>query len=146
PRIGIAWRPFPKHSTVVRAGYGLYYNTSVFQPLASQMSQQAPLSTSVTQSYPVSLAPTLSIENALALPAISTAPQTFALDPNFRIGYIHYWQTLVQQNLRGSFVATFTYSGNKGTHQVQEFLPWTTPAGAPASGFPSGYVYETSNG
>ncbi len=73
--------------------------------------------------------------------------QTFALDPNFRIGYIHYWQALVQQNLRGSFVATFTYSGNKGTHQVQEFLPWTFPAGDPLSRVPArGYVYETSNG
>jgi len=146
PRIGMAWRPFPKHSTVVRAGYGLYYNTSVFQPLANQMSQQAPLSYSVTQQYPVSLAPALSLENALTLPAISTTPQTFALDPNFRIGYIHYWQTSVQQNLSGSFVATFTYSGNKGTHQVQDFLPWTFPAGVPSSGYPSGYVYETSNG
>jgi hypothetical protein len=146
PRIGLAWKPFPKHSTVVRAGYGLYYNTSVFQPLANQMSQQAPLSTSVTQSYPVSLAPTLSLENVLTLPAISTTPQTFALDPNFRIGYIHYWQASVQQNLSGSFVATLTYSGNKGTHQVQEFLPWTFPAGAAAGGYPSGYVYETSNG
>ena len=146
PRIGIAWKPIPKHSTVVRAGYGLYYNTSVFQPLANQMSQQAPLSTSVTQQYPVSMAPTLSLENALTLPAIGTTPQTFALDPNFRIGYIHYWQTSVQQSLSGSFVATFTYSGNKGTHQVQEFLPWTLPAGVSSSGYPSGYVYETSNG
>jgi len=154
PRIGIAWRPFPKHSTVVRAGYGLYYNTSVFQPLANQMSQQAPLSDSVRQSYSVLQAQSisaaqpepLSLENALTLPAISTTPQTFALDPNFRIGYIHYWQALVQQNLAGSFVATFTYSGNKGTHQVQEFLPWTFPAGELSSGYPSGYVYETSNG
>jgi hypothetical protein len=146
PRIGLAWRPFPKHSTVVRAGYGIYYNTSVFQPLANQMSQQAPLSTSVTQAYPVALAPTLSLANALTLPALATTSQTFALDPNFRIGYLHYWQTSVQQNLSGSFVATFTYSGNKGTHLVQEFLPWTTPPGALPSGYPSGYVYETSNG
>jgi hypothetical protein len=155
PRIGIAWRPIPKHSTVVRAGYGLYYNTSVFQPLANQMSQQAPLSKSVTQSYSVSDAKSvplpqgpqpLTIEDALQVPAISTTPQTFALDPNFRIGYIHYWQALVQQNLRGSFVATFTYSGNKGTHQVQEFLPWTFPAGDPLSPYPHGYVYETSSG
>ncbi|MGB7760233.1 MAG: TonB-dependent receptor, partial [Bryobacteraceae bacterium] len=146
PRIGIAWRPLPKHSTVVRAGYGLYYNTSVFQPLANQMSQQAPLSKSVTQSYPVSDAPALSIADAFNLPAASSTSQTFALDPNFRIGYIHYWQALVQQNLRGSFVATFTYSGNKGTHQVQEFLPWTFPAGDPLSPYPHGYVYETSNG
>jgi len=146
PRIGLAWRPFPKHSTVVRAGYGLYYNTSVFQPLANQMSQQAPLSTSVRQSYSVEQAPTLSLENALTLPAINSIAQTFALDPNFKIGYIHYWQTSVQQNLSGSFVATFTYAGNKGTHQPQEFLPQTFPAGDPVSGYPHGYVYETSGG
>ena len=35
------------------------------------------------------------------LPAASSTAQTFALDPNFRIGYIHYWQLSVQQNLRG---------------------------------------------
>jgi len=147
PRIGLAWRPFPKHATVVRAGYGLYYNTSVFQPLANQMSQQAPLSDSVTQKYTIGEAPSLSLASALTLPAPpTTTAQTFALDPNFRIGYIHYWQTSVQQNLSGSFVATFTYSGNKGTHQVQEFMPWTFPAGDPSSGYLSGYIYETSNG
>jgi hypothetical protein len=143
PRIGLAWKPIPKHSTVVRAGYGLYYNTSVFQPMANQMSQQAPWSDSSTVRYTAADASALSLENAFFL---SPSTQTFALDPNLRIGYIHYWQTSVQQNLHGSFVATFTYSGNKGTHQVQEFLPWTTPAGAPPSGYPSNYVYETSNG
>ena len=156
PRVGLAWRPFAKHSTVVRAGYGVYYNTSVFQPLANQMSQQAPLSTSVTQSYTVAQANSLFplspqgasqfLQNALTVPALATTPQTFALDPGFHIGYVHYWQTSVQQNLSGSFVATFTYSGNKGTHLVQEFLPGTAPPGAVLMGYPSGYVYETSNG
>ena len=35
--------PFTQRSTVVRAGYGIYYNTSVYQPLANQMAQQSPL-------------------------------------------------------------------------------------------------------
>ena len=30
PRLGLAWRPSAKKSTVVRAGYGLYYHTSVY--------------------------------------------------------------------------------------------------------------------
>ena len=34
PRIGLAWRPFPASSMVVRAGYGVYYNTSVYQTIA----------------------------------------------------------------------------------------------------------------
>ena len=144
PRIGLAWRPFAKGSTVVRAGYGIYYNTSVYQPLATQMAQQSPLSFSVTQANSVSNPYTLA--NAFLTPAIGTTPQTFAVDPNFQIGYLHYWQASVQHSLPGSLVATITYNGSKGLHQVQQFLPNSVPPGAPASVYPSGYIYETSNG
>ena len=142
PRIGLAWRPFAKASTVVRAGYGLYYNTSVYQPLANQMAQQSPLSFSVTQSN--SLANPYTLANAFLTPAINSTPQTFALDPNFRIGYLHYWQLSIQQNLVASMVATVTYNGNKGTHQVQQFLPNSVPGGLQTNSL-AGYVYETSN-
>ena len=144
PRVGLAWRPSGKSTTVVRAGYGIYFNTSVYQPLASQMAQQAPLSFSATQSN--SLANPYTLANAFLIPAINSTPQTFALDPNFQIGYLHYWQVSVQHNLTNSLVATLTYNGNKGLHQVQQFLPNSVAPGAPASGLPAGYVYETSNG
>jgi hypothetical protein len=144
PRIGLAWRPFAKGSTVVRAGYGIYYNTSVYQPLATQMAQQSPLSFSVTQAN--SLSNPYTLANAFLTPAIGTTPETFAVDPNFQIGYLHYWQVSVQRSLPGSLVATITYNGNKGLHQVEQFLPNSVPPGAPASPYPSGYIYETSNG
>src|SRR6185436_7085070 len=47
PRIGLSWRPFSASSMVVRAGYGIYYDTSVYQSIASQMAQQSPLSKSL---------------------------------------------------------------------------------------------------
>jgi hypothetical protein len=144
PRIGLAWRPFTQRSTVVRAGYGLYYNTSVYQPLANQMAQQSPLSYSVTQAN--SLSNPYTLANAFLTPAITSTPQTYAVDPNFRIGYLHYWQASVQQNLASSIVLTLTYQGDVGTHQLQEFLPNTFPSGSTPSPYPSGYVYITSNG
>jgi hypothetical protein len=86
------------------------------------------------------------LANAFLTPAISSTPQTFALDPNFQIGYLHYWQLAVQHGLPGSLVATLTYNGNRGVHQVQQFLPNTVAPGAAQSLYPAGYVYETSNG
>ena len=151
PRIGIAWRPFGQRSTVVRAGYGVYYNTSVYQPLANQMAQQAPLSYSVTQPNSVCTLPCNPPLTIASFPtqASGVTQQTYAIDPNFHIGYLHYWQASVQQNLASSLVLTLTYQGNKGTHQLQEFLPNTCPGGTtvcPYATYPSGYVYITSNG
>jgi trimeric autotransporter adhesin len=83
PRIGISWRPIPGSSVVVRAGYGIYDDTSVYQATALQMAQQSPLSTS------------LSVQNSAACPQTlasgfnpcsSSTPNTFAVDPNFRVG------------------------------------------------------------
>jgi hypothetical protein len=151
PRVGIAWRPLPQRSTVVRAGYGLYYNTSVYQPLANQMAQQAPLSNSVNQPNVVCTppcSPPITLATGFPLTATGVTQQAYAIDPNFHIGYLHYWQASVQQNLSSSIVLTLTYQGDKGTHQLQEFLPNTSPPGSEPtpSPYPSGYVYITSNG
>ena len=48
PRVALSWRPFPASSMVVRAGYGVYYNTSVYFPIATQLAQQSPLSKSLS--------------------------------------------------------------------------------------------------
>jgi hypothetical protein len=145
PRLGIAWRPFPASSTVIRAGYGVYYNTSVYQAIAIQMAQQAPLSRSLsvqnTAGDPLTLASGFN-----ASPGIT--PQTFAVDPNFRLGYSQNWQASIQRDLPQSLVLTATYLGIKGTRGMQESLPNTYPLGAanPCPACPSGFTYLTSNG
>jgi hypothetical protein len=145
PRVGIAWRPLPASSLVIRAGYGVYYDTSVYQTLATQMAQQFPLSKSLsvqnTPTNPLTLA-----EGFNAPPA--TTPNTFGIDPNFRPGYAQNWQLSVQRDLPASLQLVATYLGIKGTHGTQEFLPNTYPAGAnsPCPACPAGYEYVTSNG
>jgi hypothetical protein len=145
PRVGIAWRPISGSSTVVRAGYGIYYDTSVYQTIAVQMAQQPPLSKSLSvQNSP---ADPLTLANGfIASPLITS--NTFAIDPNFHAGYAQNWQISVQRDLPGSLQMTATYLGIKGTRGPQEFLPNTFPIGAgdPCPTCPTGFYYMTSNG
>jgi hypothetical protein len=145
PRVGIAWRPISGSSTVVRAGYGVYYDTSVYQTIAVQMAQQPPLSKSLSvQNSP---ADPLTLANGfVASPSITG--NTFAIDPNFHAGYAQNWQIAVQRDLPGSLQMTATYLGIKGTRGPQEFLPNTFPTGAvnPCPTCPTGFAYLTSNG
>jgi hypothetical protein len=145
PRVGISWRPISGSTVVVRAGYGVYSDTSVYQTIALEMAQQAPLSKS------------LSVQNSPACPLTlangfnacsSITPNTFAVDPNFRVGYAQNWQLEVQRDLPGSLQLTATYLGIKGTRGVQEFLPNTFSIGAsnPCPTCPVGFAYLTSNG
>ena len=144
PRIGLAWRPSAKTSTVVRAGYGLYYNTSVYANVASNMAQQPPLDTS--WNLYLTDGP-LSMGNAFANPAAratNTLQDTFAVDPNYKNGYAQQWQLSVQQNLPFSLQAQVAYQGTKGTNLDRRFTPWVEPPGSPAAPFPTGYTYETT--
>ena len=145
PRIGLALRPVAGSSLVVRAGYGIYRNTSVYQPIAMLLAQQPPLSK--TLSVETSAANPLTLANGFTgVPG--TTLNTFAVDPDFRVGYAHNWQILAQRDLPASLTLTATYLGTHGSHLMQEFLPNTVPAGAvnPCGACPAGFVYLTSNG
>jgi len=145
PRFGFAWRPFPASSLIVRGGYGVYKNTSVYQPIVSQMAQQAPLSKSLSvQNSPLT---PLTLANGFSASSVGTV-NTFAVDPDFRIGYAQTWNVIVQRDLPASMQMVATYTGSKGTHLMQEFLPNTFPAGAvnPCPACPSGFAYLASNG
>lgn len=145
PRIGISWRPIPASTLVIRAGYGIYDDTSVYLSAVESMAQQAPLSISVNVANS-STCP-LTLVSGFRNCAGTTA-DTFALDPNLRVGYAQNWQLQVQRDLPGALVATATYLGTKGTHGMQQFLPNTYPIDAPSpcSACPIGFVYRTSGG
>ena len=141
PRIGISWRPFAASSTIVRAGYGVYYNTSVYYQLASQMAQQNPFSKNVrVQNSP---------QTPLSMAQFpNTSQVNFGIDPAFRPGYAQNWQLTIQRDLPGALVVSATYLGTKGTRGVQEFLPNTYPLAVPNPCLlcGAGYTYVASNG
>jgi hypothetical protein len=145
PRIGLSWRLTPDSSMVVGAGYGITYDTSVYQGIAIQMAQQAPLAKSLTVQN--NAACPLTLANGFNLCPAATA-QTFGVDPDFRVGYAQTWNLKVQRDLPGSLQMLATYLGIKGTRGVQKFLPNTNPAGAvnPCPSCPVGFEYLASNG
>ena len=147
PRIGLSWRPFSASSMVVRAGYGVYYDTSIYQSIASRMAQQAPLSKSFqlnSKDAPLTLATGLIVPPSLINDPKITAP-TFGVDPDFRVGYAQNWQVSVQRDLPAALQMVATYLGVKGTRSQQQFLPNTFPTGK-CPGCVSGFTYLTSNG
>jgi hypothetical protein len=123
PRVGISWRPIPASTIVVRAGYGIYDDTSVYQTSALNLAKGFE-------------------------PCSSITANTFAVDPNFRIGYAQTWNLAIQRDLPAALQLTATYLGVKGTRGVQQFLPNTYPIGAVnlCPSCPAGFVYQASGG
>lgn len=151
PRVGVSWRPLPGSSLVVSAGYGINYDSSVYQGIALAMAQQAPLAKSLT----VQNSPTCQLNLANGFPYnpvndinCGTTIETFGIDKNFRVGYVQTWNLSAKRDLPGSLQGTITYLGNKGTRGVQEYLPNTYAPGVinPNPAFPSGYEYLSSTG
>ena len=143
PRLGIAWRP-TLGSLVIRAGYGIYRNTNVYQSIATLLAAQPPFSTTFNiasdQTHPLTLADGFT-------PAGATF-NTFAIDPEFRVASAQTWQVTVQRDLPGQLALLGTYLGTRGTDLMQQILPNTYPAGAdnPCMACPVGFRYLTSNG
>jgi len=145
PRLAMAWRPRATSSMIVRIGYGLYRETTVYRPIADQMAQQAPLSRS------------LSVQNTAAIPLTlangfrgspNVTAVTFAVDPDFRVGTAQNWNLSVQQDLPAALQLSLTYLGVKGTHVPQRILPNTYPSGIanPCASCPTGFIYLVSGG
>ena len=146
PRLALAWRPVPGSSLVVRAGYGIYRNTNVYQPIATLLAQQPPLSRTFSvensASNPVTLA------NAFLQAAPQNALNTYAVDPDLRVGAAQNWNASVQRDLPASLTVTASYLGTHGTDLLQQFLPNSHALGTdnPCPSCPAGYIYLVSGG
>ncbi len=144
PRVGLAWRPLAGSSLVVRAGYGIYSDTSVYQNTALQLATQSPFANSLQ----VNNADCAQSLRTGPTPCVTTTANTFAVDPNFRVGYAQTWNLSAQRDLPAALVATVSYLGVKGTRGVQDFLPNTYPLGAlnPCTSCPVGFRYRATYG
>jgi hypothetical protein len=151
PRLGLAWRPSSKRSLQIRAGYGLFYNGSIYAQFPGRLASQPPFaSTATLNTSPVRV---LTIENGFATQVSKTITNTYAVDRRYRVPYAQTWNLSVQQDLPHSFVVELGYLGTKGTRLDIQRLPNRAAPGSPFTAEQRrqianavGFTFESSEG
>ena len=115
PRVGLAWKPQKK--TVVRAGYGINYNLAQYGTMIQNFAFQPPFASTATNTTDASaLIAGSSLTLSNGFPTTSGAvTNNFAVDPNYRLGYVQIWNLDIQRELPGGVVLNAGYNGAKGT-------------------------------
>jgi hypothetical protein len=149
PRIGIAWRPLK--NTVVRTGYGINYNLSQYSIFVKDFAFQPPFAITQTNSVADVASPaTSTLMLANGFPGRSTSSgvtNNYALDPNYRLGYVQIWNLDIQRQLPGNVQLNVGYNGAKGTHlDTQRALLPTCEATAScaANEVSAPFIYDSS--
>jgi hypothetical protein len=151
PRFGLAWRPF-RESTVVRGGYGVFYETeysdrrvNLFMP--PFLLQDSNLNDRGT-------IPRRTLADFYLGAQLGSPSSVIGLTPTYtrlRVGYDQHWNFGVQQQIAKRMVFDVEYVGNKGT-QIQGNNAFNIPtpgAGAVQARRPfprySGFSYLSSD-
>jgi trimeric autotransporter adhesin len=111
PRIGIAWRPLKQ--TVVRFGYGINYNLAQYANIIQNFAFQPPFA--LTSTNVTNPAAPLTLQNGFPAIAPGAVTNNFAVDPNYRLGYVQIWNVDIQRTLPHGFLLNVDYNGSKGT-------------------------------
>jgi hypothetical protein len=113
PRVGLAWLPFGDPKWAVRASYGVFFQTLLFNeevfnslgfPVVSPYSQTG------TSSVPVSP------EGQFGSAGPSLGGYLLSEDPDRSDPYVQQWTLSIQRQLPGSALLSVAYLGNRGTH------------------------------
>ena len=119
PRVGVAWRPKWVKNTVVRAGYGINYNTGQFATFAQSLAFQPPFAltqTNVIASATNDTGCTLGNMTLKSGFGCSTKEiqNNYSVNKNYRLGRVQVWNLDIQRSMPLGIVLNVGYNGSLG--------------------------------
>jgi hypothetical protein len=112
PRVGIAWDPFKKGTTSVRAGYGIYYDQLSFSFDETDLVARNPPFQQQIVVNPATLDNPLAGTTTVNL----SVPDVGGIDQNFKTPYVQSWSLDVQHQFGAKTLVTAGYYGSRGVH------------------------------
>ena len=151
PRFGLAWKASDKHKLTIRAGYGWYYNGSVYQNFAQRLASQPPFAQSGTVNSTASRR--LTIQNGFAVTPSQQITNTFGVDRSYLVGYAQTWNFNVVKEFGRAYIVDFGILGTKGTRLDMQRLPNRAVPGSQLTaedrrriGNAVGFTFDSSEG
>jgi hypothetical protein len=125
PRLGISWDPWKSGKTVVRAGYGLYYDQVLVGIFEQNAFVNPPYNNRATFG---GAGVTFSNPTGGALGDLPVR-DLIASSPDFETPMIQQWSLGIQREIRRNMVAELSYVGTKGDHLIRPLdINYPSPA------------------
>ncbi|MBI1791752.1 MAG: TonB-dependent receptor [Acidobacteria bacterium] len=128
PRFGLAWRPFGGAGTVLRAGYGLFYNYQIVGNGITPLSRNSPFRMRQTAG-PFAATERPNLTNAFAVGLPSVVPP--GIQEDFKTAYLNQWSSGVQREVARNLVVDVSYLGSQG-HKLP--IQWNINQALPGAG------------
>ncbi len=159
PRLGVAYHPKFVKNTVLRAGYGISYNTTQFGSFANSLSYQVPFA--ITQTNLATISSTtdpgcgtitqggstgkgaFTLTNAFGCSA-ATISNNFAVNRNYRLGRVQVINAGIQHTFGLGVLLNVDYNGSYGANLDLLRAPGITPQTLISNS--QAYIFEDSVG
>ena len=117
PRVGLAWTLGSKGDTVLRAGYGVYFDQSSLAPSEGLYFNSPFFDFNLFFTVPGLLTLTLNDPFPSSFP-FPLPKSAFGFQRDMRTPYLQHWNVSLQQELGKSRVVELAYVGSKGTKLI----------------------------